>query len=72
MNNRNNSSHITGIGSLPLLTIVFIVLKLTKVIAWSWWWVLAPTWIPVTLFVGFAIIMLIIGAITYLFTKKRR
>ena len=35
-----------GIGFFGLLTIVFIVLKLTGVIAWSWWWVLAPFWIP--------------------------
>ena len=35
------------IGSFPtLLTIAFIVLKLCNVIAWSWWWVLAPLWIP--------------------------
>ena len=38
------------IGSFPtLLTIAFIVLKLCNVIAWSWWWVLSPLWIPVTL-----------------------
>ena len=30
--------------ALPAL-IVLIVLKLTGVIAWSWWWVLAPLWI---------------------------
>lgn len=29
-----------------LLTILFIGLKLTGFIDWSWWWVLAPTWIP--------------------------
>ncbi len=29
-----------------LLALVFIILKLTAVIAWSWWWVLAPLWIP--------------------------
>ncbi|MDV3711198.1 hypothetical protein CMU41_05140 [Elizabethkingia anophelis] len=68
----NNSSNGTGISLLGVLTIVFIVLKLTKLIAWSWWWVLAPTWIPVALFIGFAIIMLIIGGITYLFAKKRK
>lgn len=34
-----------GIGFTGLLTIAFIVLKLTHVIAWSWWWVLAPLWI---------------------------
>lgn len=35
-----------GIGFAGLLAIVFITLKLTGVIAWSWWWVLAPLWIP--------------------------
>ena len=31
---------------LPTLTLLFIGLKLTNFIAWSWWWVLAPMWIP--------------------------
>lgn len=35
-----------GIGFLPLLAILFIGLKLGGVIAWSWWWVLSPLWIP--------------------------
>jgi len=39
-----------GIGFLGLLTIVFITLKLTGVIAWSWWWVLAPLWGGAALF----------------------
>lgn len=43
MSNSNSSNG--GIGFVGLLTIVFIVLKLTNVIAWSWWWVLAPLWI---------------------------
>lgn len=38
-----------GIGFAGLLTIVFITLKLTKVIAWSWWWVLSPLWISALL-----------------------
>lgn len=29
-----------------LLGIAFVILKLTGVIAWSWWWVLAPFWAP--------------------------
>lgn len=33
-----------------LLLVAFIVLKLTGVIAWSWWWVLSPFWIPLALF----------------------
>lgn len=35
-----------GIGFFGLLAIVFITLKLTSVIAWSWWWVLSPLWVP--------------------------
>lgn len=38
-----------GIGIGGLLAIVFIVLKLCKVISWSWWWVLSPVWIPLSI-----------------------
>jgi hypothetical protein len=34
-----------GIGFVGLLTILFIGLKLTGYITWSWWWVLAPVWV---------------------------
>lgn len=33
------------IGLSGLITVAFVVLKLCHVIAWSWWWVLAPLWI---------------------------
>jgi len=33
-----------GVSFLGLLFIVFLVLKLTHVINWSWWWVTAPSW----------------------------
>lgn len=48
-----------GISFMSLLTIVFIVLKLCSVIKWSWWWVLAPMWIP-TLLVIVAMIIAVI------------
>lgn len=38
-----------GLGICDVLGIVFIVLKLLGVIDWSWWWVLAPIWIPVVI-----------------------
>ena len=47
MNNNNNTSG--GIGFPGLLTIMFIALKLLKIITWSWWWVLSPIWIPIIL-----------------------
>ena len=34
-----------GITAVSLLQICFIVLKLTNLITWSWFWVLAPLWI---------------------------
>jgi len=44
----------SGIGFFGLLTIVFITLKLLKVITWSWWWVLSAFWMPFALmFIGF-------------------
>ncbi len=43
MSNSNNSSG-GGIGFVGLLTILFVGLKLTDVIDWSWWWVLSPIW----------------------------
>ena len=46
-----------GIGFFGLLAIVFIVLKLTKVIAWSWFWVLAPVWISVILWLGLLVLI---------------
>lgn len=38
-----------------LLLAVFITLKLCKVIAWSWWWVCAPLWMPLVLIIVLAI-----------------
>lgn len=40
-----------GLGLCDVLPVVFIVLKLIGVIDWSWWWVLAPVWIPVIIVV---------------------
>lgn len=51
-----DSGKQTGIGFCGLLAIVFIVLKLCGVIAWSWVWVLAPIWIPI----AFSVIILVI------------
>ena len=45
------------------LAIVFTVLKLTKVVAWPWLWVLSPIWIPLSValcIVGFAFFIAIV------------
>ena len=40
-----------GIGFCGLLTILFIGLKLTNNIDWSWLWVLSPLWIPISIII---------------------
>ena len=50
-----------GVGLGTILFIVFLVLKLVGVIAWSWWWVTAPIWIPFLVVIAILIISFIIG-----------
>lgn len=45
-----------------LLFITFLVLKLCKVIDWSWWWVTAPLWIEAIIGLVLLIIWLWIQA----------
>lgn len=52
MSERTSSSQSGGIGFFGLLTIVFIVLKLTGVINWSWLWVLSPMFAGVAILIG--------------------
>lgn len=53
MSEPSTTTQSGGIGFVGLLTIVFITLKLTGYIDWSWWWVLSPIWITVGLVVLF-------------------
>jgi hypothetical protein len=41
-----------GVGFIGLLTLLFIGLKLTGHIGWSWWYVLAPLWAPMAVVLG--------------------
>jgi len=68
--------HGGGVGFLGLLTLLFIGLKLGNVIDWSWWWVMAPLWIPFAVVFGIiAIVLLAMGILTAfdkLFRKKKK
>jgi len=50
----------SGISFTGLLFIVFLVLKLTGVISWSWWWVTAPLWGGLAIVVGVLLIILLV------------
>ena len=56
-----------GIGFVGVLQITFVVLKLCKVIDWSWWWVLSPIWISTAL----TILVVLIGIIVIYVRDKR-
>lgn len=55
----------SGINFFDALQIVFIVLKLTNLIDWPWFWVLAPVWIG-------AIIAAIVLALVFILWIARR
>jgi hypothetical protein len=55
----------SGIGFAGLLTILFIGLKLTGHITWSWWWVLSPIWITA----GFVMSILFVVGVIMLIVK---
>lgn len=63
MSNKSNSSNGLGLGTV--LFLIFMTLKLTNYIDWSWWWITAPLWIPIAII---AIVGLV--AILYLGNKK--
>ncbi len=58
--NKKEVKITSGLGFGSVLFITFMVLKLTNVINWSWWWVTAPLWIPVAIVVS---ILIIIGIV---------
>ena len=53
----SSSKSSGGLSFTGALTILFIGLKLCNVISWSWWWVLSPIWISVSL--GLAILSIV-------------
>ncbi|ULG01494.1 hypothetical protein phiA019_0149 [Aeromonas phage phiA019] len=59
-------------GSFPFLSIlclIFITLKLTGYIAWSWWWVLAPIWIPISIIL---VVFVIVGMLYVAENNKKK
>jgi len=69
----SKSSSSGGLGICGILTIIFVVLKVTgtgAVAAWSWWWVLSPLWIGALLGLGFLILFLVFAGIVAFFNSR--
>lgn len=60
----------SSVASFPIasiLTIVFVVLKLTNVIDWSWWWVLCPLWLSAMFVVAILVLVFLIVLLVEVF-----
>lgn len=66
MSDNNSTATGGGISFCGLLFIVFLVLKLTHVIDWSWWWVTAPLWGGAALAI---VLLLIFAIVAFVFIK---
>ncbi len=60
---KSNVSTSSGIGFPGLLTVLFIGLKLTGHITWSWLWVLSPLWISFAIFIAVLIFIVLLAAL---------
>lgn len=65
-NENENKNVYNGIGFFGLLQVVFIALKVAKVIDWSWWLVFIPIWIDI----GIGLIIIIIAIILTIIVKR--
>jgi hypothetical protein len=72
---KNTSNSSSGIGILRALEILgalgilFIVLKSTNVINWSWWLVLLPLYMGIVYYLAIILVLLLIGLIKKLFNQ---
>lgn len=69
MENRSNNAKQAN-SVCWILFIVFLILKLTGEITWSWWWVTAPLWIPFALAIVVIIVCSIVLGLITAFEKK--
>lgn len=53
----------TSFPILGILGLIFITLKLTGYITWSWWWVLAPFWMPISIVLSIIALVYVIAFI---------
>lgn len=65
----NNSSSSSGMGFLGVLQVIFLVLKLTGLIKWSWPIVLIPLWISLGILVISLIFVIIVATGHYKWKK---
>lgn len=67
------SSATSSIGFFSLLALMLIGLKLTRMISWSWWWVLAPLWAPTAILICFTLAIVVLFVVFHaVITRAKR
>lgn len=69
-----NKTLLGSITVLQMLGVLFVALKLTNNISWSWWWVTVPFWGPAA-FIIFIVLLVFLGVgliymVDLIFSKK--
>ncbi len=72
MNKATVSAGGNGIGLLGAVFLIFLILKLTGHIDWSWWWVTAPLWGTTALVVLVIVLALGVGLLTGWLRQRRQ
>lgn len=62
----------SGLSLSTVVLVVFVILKLVGVIAWSWWWVLSPIWISAVLVLLWVLLEVVIIYLTIYIDGKER
>lgn len=67
----SSSSSSSGVSAIGLLGVLFVGLKLTGFIDWSWWWVTLPFWGGLALFLVIGLIWLVVVVIRSLIKRHK-
>lgn len=59
----NTNGGDSGVSAMFLLFLLFLALKLTNTIDWSWWWITAPMWVPLAFVIAVASVFFLVVAI---------
>lgn len=63
-NNKKITVTLPSVGSVLLISLILLILKLTGIIHWGWIWIISPIWLPYVFAFVISLIILIIYKIT--------
>ena len=71
MSDNKTTARTSGISFMTVLFFIFLILKLTGTIGWSWWWITAPLWGGLALFLLVILIAAIVALLYVIFRGSK-